>query len=85
MKWLQMHLHKFEFFVLTFHGEVLSVTTDVQLSDAGGNVVSNSLNMEIIEVTPWHIHFFNSGERKKMMDFKGCHIIININLFDLWR
>lgn len=50
MKWLQMHLHKSEF--LTFHGEVLSVTTDVQLSDAGGNVVSNSLNMEIIEVTP---------------------------------
>lgn len=37
---------------LTFHGEVLSVTTDVQLSDAGGNVVSNGLNVEIVEVTP---------------------------------
>lgn len=31
--------------ILTFYSEVLSVTTNVQLSDTGGNMAWNGLNM----------------------------------------
>lgn len=60
--------------LLTLHGEILPVATDVELGDGGGDVAHHGLHVLVAEVTPGHVQLgqpADQGEEKGSIKFRS--------------